>query len=227
MNFFSKLKRKINPRACLVVSGLKFIFHWNLKSVFESIQYRVWFLITKVSSANKLGFDNRLIDKAPRIEFWGTPTFTLAHVVNTGHSGHPFVLYCLQNLPKISKDYLLCHFTLIYKEDLNEGFRYIKKYWSYFIAIIRWLVDFMCVRVCVCLFPSTVKASTDWTEQWMYCQIYRPAMLRWGNVKNLRLHVIVNHSRDLLASNCARVSIKPDRATRSKRQFLKLSKNQR
>ena len=43
-------------------------------------------------------------------------------------------------------------------------------------------------------------------------------------VKNLRIHVIDNHSRDLLASNCARVSIKPGRATTSKRQLLKISK---
>ena len=43
-------------------------------------------------------------------------------------------------------------------------------------------------------------------------------------VKNLRLLVIDNHSRDLLASNCTRVSIKPGKAARSKRQLLKLSK---
>ena len=42
-------------------------------------------------------------------------------------------------------------------------------------------------------------------------------------VKNLRHHVIDNH-RDVLASNCARMSIKPGKAARSKRQLLKLSK---
>ena len=86
----------------------------------------------------------------------------------------------------------------------------------------------VCVCVFVCLFLSTVKASPDWTERWMYCQIYRPAMLCWGNycVKNFCLHILVNHSRDLLASNCARVSLKLGRAMRSKRQLLKLSKNQ-
>ena len=36
-------------------------------------------------------------------------------------------------------------------------------------------------------------------------------------VKNLHLHVIDNHSRNLLASNCARVSIKPRKAARSKK----------
>ena len=34
-------------------------------------------------------------------------------------------------------------------------------------------------------------------------------------VKHLCRHIIDNHSRDLQASNCARVSIKPGRATRS------------
>ena len=42
-------------------------------------------------------------------------------------------------------------------------------------------------------------------------------------VKNLRLHVIENLSRDLLARNCARVSIKPGKAASSKRQLFKLS----
>ena len=45
--------------------------------------------------------------------------------------------------------------------------------------------------------------------------------------KYLRRHPIDNHSRDLQASNGARVSIKPGRATRSKGQLLVLSKNQR
>ena len=31
-------------------------------------------------------------------------------------------------------------------------------------------------------------------------------------VKNLRVHVIDNHGRDLLSGNCARVSIKPGKA---------------
>ena len=45
-------------------------------------------------------------------------------------------------------------------------------------------------------------------------------------VKYLRRHVIDKPSRDLQDSNCARVSIKPGRATGSKRQHSKLSKNQ-
>ena len=72
----------------------------------------------------------------------------------------------------------------------------------------------VCVRVS--LFPSTVNVMPE----------IRSAMLCWGNycVKYLRRHLIDNHRRDLQASNCARVSIKPGRATRNTRQLLKLSK---
>ena len=72
----------------------------------------------------------------------------------------------------------------------------------------------VCVRVS--LFPSTINVMPE----------IRSAMLCWGNycVKYLRRHLIDNHRRDLQASNCARVSIKPGRATRKTRQLLKLSK---
>ena len=40
-------------------------------------------------------------------------------------------------------------------------------------------------------------------------------------VKYLPRHVIDNHSRDFQTNNCATVSVKPGRATRSKRQLLK------
>ena len=55
-------------------------------------------------------------------------------------------------------------------------------------------------------------------------QVSNVVLRKLLHVKNLRLHVIDNHSRDFLASNCARVSIKLGKATRSKRQLLKLSK---
>ena len=44
------------------------------------------------------------------------------------------------------------------------------------------------------------------------------------HVKNLYFHTIDYHSRDLLGSNCATVSIKPGKAARIKRHLLKLSK---
>ena len=85
----------------------------------------------------------------------------------------------------------------------------------------------VCVCVCVCLFPFTVEASPDWNKTINVMPEIKPAMLCWGNycVKGLRRHVIDNHSRDLQASNCARVSIKPGGATRNKRQLLELSEN--
>ena len=81
---------------------------------------------------------------------------------------------------------------------------------------------FTSTSVCKCIFPSTTKASPDWNKTNALPEI-RPAMLCWGNycVKYLHRHFIDNHSRDLQASNCARVTIKPGRATRSKKNFLK------
>ena len=120
---------------------------------------------------------------------------------------------------------LLFRGKYVYVRQIHQLFLFAKM-----IQILFIIAAGVCVCVCVfvCLFLSTVKASPDWTERWMYCQIYRPAMLCWGNycVKNFCLHILVNHSRDLLASNCARVSLKLGRAMRSKRQLLKLSKNQ-
>ena len=91
------LREKITPCACLVGSGLKFIFHWNAhspifsKSSFRSIFEASTFLIrekSEVSSANNLGFDAKFSDKSlisiknnssPRIEPLGTPALALAH----------------------------------------------------------------------------------------------------------------------------------------------------
>ena len=67
------LREKINSCACLVGSGLKFIFHWNahspifFKSLFRSIFEASTFVTTEkseVSSANNLGFDAKLSDKS-------------------------------------------------------------------------------------------------------------------------------------------------------------------
>ena len=96
-----------------------------------------------------------------------------------------------------------------------------------FAAIVRARV---CLCVCVCVCISFHRKGFYWLNKTINVMPeIRPAMLCWGNycVKYLRHHVIDNHSRDLQASNCERVSIKPGRATRSKRQFIRLSKNQR
>ena len=82
--------------------------------------------------------------------------------------------------------------------------------------------------VCVCVFISVHRKGFFWLNRTMDVlpdiQASDVMLRKLLCVKNLRLHVIDNHSRDLLASNCARVSIKPGRAARSKRQLLKLSK---
>ena len=102
--------------------------------------------------------------------------------------------------------------------------------WSMCMYVCMCVCVRACVRACVrvCLFPSTVKASPDWNKTIDVMPEIRPTMLCWGNycVKYLRRHVINNHSWDLQASNCARVSIKPGRTRKSKRQLLELSKNQ-
>ena len=66
------LQKKICSFACLVGSGLKFVFHWNayspifVKSFFMAIFKASTFLTTEkseVSSANDLGFDAKFSDK--------------------------------------------------------------------------------------------------------------------------------------------------------------------
>ena len=88
----------------------------------------------------------------------------------------------------------------------------------------------VCVCVCVCVYflPPSRLLLTEKNNKCNARDQARDVVLRkLLCVKYLHRYVIDNHSRDLQASNCARVSIKPGRATRSKRQLLKLSKNQR
>ena len=86
------------------------------------------------------------------------------------------------------------------------------------------------VCVCVCVFIS-VQCRGFWLNEDNKCNARDQAsdvvLRKLLRVKYLRRHVIDNHRRDRQASNCARVSVKPSRATRSKRQFLDFSKNQR
>ena len=95
--------------------------------------------------------------------------------------------------------------------------------------IICYCVTWWLHTLCVCVFPSTVKAS-GWTKTINVMPGIRPAILRWGNYSVssslLHCHVIDNHSRDIQASNCARVSIKPGAAIKCKIELLELSKNQ-
>ena len=87
----------------------------------------------------------------------------------------------------------------------------------------------VCVCECVCI--SFHRRGFSWLKQNNKCnardQTSDVVLRKLLCVKYLRRHVIDNYRRDLQASNCVRVSIKPGRATRSKRQILELSKNQR
>ena len=58
-----------------------------------------------------------------------------------------------------------------------------------------------------------------------YIQASDVVLRKLLRVKNLHLHVIDNHSRDLLASNCARGSIKPGKAVRKKKCEEKYDKS--
>ena len=88
----------------------------------------------------------------------------------------------------------------------------------------------VCVCVCMCVFISLHRRGFSWLKQ-NKCnardQVSDVALRKLLCVKNLHRHVIDNHSRDRQASNSARVSIKPGGATRSKRQLLIISTNQR
>ena len=87
---------------------------------------------------------------------------------------------------------------------------------------------YMCVCVCVCV--SFHRKGFSWLKQKNKYnardQVSDVVLRKLHCVKCLCRHVINNHSRDLQASNYARMSIKLGRAMRSKRHLLELSKNQ-
>ena len=98
--------------------------------------------------------------------------------------------------------------------------------WRYFTSFVLWMKQINDFLVRNILSPVRLLL----TEQNSKCnardQTSSVVLRKWFCVKYLCHYIIDNHSRDLPASYCARVSIKTGRATRSKRQFLKLSKNQ-
>ena len=87
------------------------------------------------------------------------------------------------------------------------------------------------VCVCVCVFISFHRKGFSWLKQNNICNARDQAsdvvLRKLFSVKYFHRHIIENLSRDLQASNCARVSVKPGQSSRSKRQLLKLSENQR
>ena len=88
----------------------------------------------------------------------------------------------------------------------------------------------VCVCVCVCVCISFHLKGFSWLKQ-NKCnardQANGIALRKSLCVKYLRYHVIDNYNSDLKASNCVRVSFKPGRATKSKRELIELSENQR
>ena len=96
--------------------------------------------------------------------------------------------------------------------------------WFNFCSIINNVIDScagVCVCVCVCVCVSVHRKDSSWLNRTMDVtpdiQTSDVVLKKLLRIKNLRLHLIDNHSRDLLDSNCARVSIKPGKAARSKR----------
>ena len=78
--------------------------------------------------------------------------------------------------------------------------------------------------VCVYILSSLRLLLTEQNKCNARDQASDAVLSKYFCVKNLCCHVLGNHSRDLQARNCAKESVKPGRATRSKRQLLKLSK---
>ena len=84
---------------------------------------------------------------------------------------------------------------------------------------------YVCMCVCVFVYISFHRKGISWLKQNKYNardQASDVVLRKLLCVKYLRRPVIAGTVK---ASNCARVSIKLDRAARSKRQLLKLSKN--
>ena len=115
----------------------------------------------------------------------------------------------------------------------TSGLTGIFYWWSFAELITSCFLrtgSLLLVHVCVCVFISFHRRGFSWLKQ-NKCNARDQAsdvVLRKSLcVKYIHHHIIDNHSRDLQASNCARVSIRPGGATRNKRQLLKLSENQR
>ena len=120
---------------------------------------------------------------------------------------------------------IFCWWQQKFSHSLRKIFR---RSWKFFQKI-TWLIGFVfAIHVFVCVFIPFHHRGFSWQKLNNKCNARDQASdvaLRISLcVKYIHHHIIDNHSRDLQASNCARVSIKPGGATRSKRQLLKLSK---
>ena len=120
--------------------------------------------------------------------------------------------------------------TVIFARYLGNGLKHFRAMFSFYTPwIYQKISGFLMFPGGMCVFISFHRKGFSWLKQ-NKCnardQTSDVVLRKLLCVIYLHHHVIDNHSRDLQASNCTRVSIKPGRATRSKRQLLKLSKNQ-
>ena len=127
--------------------------------------------------------------------------------------------YCFIWNPILLKVLVILTFTFFSKDDFSS--KWYEQQKPFVLPAF--------VSVCVCI--SFHRKGFSWLTQNNKCnakdQTSNVVLRKLFCVKYLRRHVIDYHSRDLQASNCARVSIKPGRDTRSKRELLEPSKNQR
>ena len=125
---FLWFSRKITSWACLLISGLKLIYHWkshcdNLaRSLFsfEVVITESWITEkTEVPSAKRLLLEDKPSAKSliyiknnngTRMEPWGTPVMR-----KTANLIQPFVFYLSKNILLIS--YLISHFLVICKTN--------------------------------------------------------------------------------------------------------------
>ena len=94
----------------------------------------------------------------------------------------------------LSKKVQKLKFNVVTKELMIQSVDLVFRLGLHIVLLSLSLSLSLCVCVCVCLFLSSEKASPDWTEQWTYCQIYRPTLLCWGNYSVSRTFVSMSWS---------------------------------
>ena len=166
---------------------------------------------------------NLFYSSLEKYDFSGYCYYLVVHVYNY-RSSCP-ALFCkksvLRNLAKLTGKHL-CQSLFLNKVAGLRQCIYVD-----FSFVIWTLLLFFCV----CVFIPFHRRGFSWLKQNNKCNARDQAsdvmMRKLLCVKYFRRHVIENHSRDLQASNCARVSIKLGRAMWSKRQLLNFLKTNR
>ena len=136
----------------------------------------------------------------------------------------------LQSLSSLSRQRQIIHSPLLRHWFKSTFLRHLTEECTFFLLTLTknpgghnyWDFVTICyyhVCVCVCVFISFHRRGFSWLKQNNKCNARDQAsdfvLKKLLCVKYLHRHVIGNHSRDIEASHCARVSIKPGGATRS------------